>query len=219
MSMDLSKFERFVRNFKEGEIIFCEYEPGDAFYLIRTGRVKIVKIIGNIEKIVDILEPGEFFGEMALLENAPRSASIIALESCEILEFNRSNFEVLMTGNPQMVIKLLSLFAQRIYDQKRRFGILTLSDEYARVADVFVMLAETSRFEFMNSDTGKRIYKNSVADIAQWAGMRVDRCMEILSHFQGQQRVRVFTDRIEVVNIHDLVRFVNSRRKFQKNRD
>jgi len=118
-----------------------------------------------------------------------------------------------------MVIKLLSLFAQRIYDQKRRFGILTLSDEYARVADVFVMLAETSRFEFMNSDTGKRIYKNSVADIAQWAGMRVDRCMEILSHFQGQQRVRVFTDRIEVVNIHDLVRFVNSRRKFQKNRD
>jgi len=219
MSIDLSKFERFVRTFEEGEIIFCEYEPGDAFYLIQTGRVKIVKIIGNIEKIVDILEPGEFFGEMALLENAPRSASIIALENCKILEFNRSNFEVLMTGNPQMVIKLLSLFAQRIHDQKRRFAILTLSDEYARVADVFVMLAETSKFEYMDNDTGKRIYKSSVADIAQWAGMRADQCREILIHFQDQQRVRVFTDRIEVANIHDLVRFVNSRRKFQKNRD
>jgi len=219
MNIDLSKFERFVRTFKEEEIVFCEYEPGDAFYLIQSGRVKIVKIIGNIEKIIDILEPGEFFGEMALLEDAPRSASIIALENCKLLEFNRSNFEVLMTGNPQMVIKLLTLFAQRIYDQKRRFAILTLSDEYARVADVFVMLADTLKLEYIDNDTGKRIYENSVSDIAQWAGMRVDRCREILIHFQEQQRIRLFTDRIEVANIHDLVRFVNSRRKFQKNRD
>lgn len=217
--LELSKFERFVRTFKEDEIIFCEYEPGDTFYLIQKGRVKIVKIIGNIEKIIDILKPGEFFGEMALLENAPRSASIIALENCKLLELNRSNFEVLMTGNPQMAIKLLSLFVQRIYDQKRRFSILTLSDEYARVADVFVMLAETWRLEYMDSDTGKRVYNNSVADIAQWAGMRVDRCRAILVHFQEQQRIKVFNDRIEVVNIHDLVRFVNSRRKFQKNQD
>ncbi|MCK5735399.1 MAG: cyclic nucleotide-binding domain-containing protein, partial [Spirochaetaceae bacterium] len=102
MSLDLSKFERFAKTYKAGQIVFCEYEPGDAFYLIQSGRVKIVKIFGNIEKTIDILKPGEFFGEMALLENAPRSASIIALDDCKLLEFNRNNFEVLMIGNPQM---------------------------------------------------------------------------------------------------------------------
>ncbi len=76
MSLDLSLFEKFAKTYEKGEIIFCEYEPGNTFYLIQSGNVKIVKIFGGIEKTIDILKPGEFFGEMALLENAPRSASI-----------------------------------------------------------------------------------------------------------------------------------------------
>ena len=219
MSLELSLFERFAKTYNAGQIIFCEYEPGDAFYLIQSGRVKIVKIFGNIEKTIDILKPGEFFGEMALLENAPRSASIVALDDCKLLEFNRSNFEVLMTGNPQMALKLLGLFAKRIYDQKRRFAILTLSDEHARVADVFIMLAEGLEPVEEDPDTGKRMFNHSVADIAHWAGMSPDRCREILNHFQEQSRVSVFQDRIEVTNIHDLTRFVSSRRKLQENQE
>ncbi|MCG8454071.1 MAG: Crp/Fnr family transcriptional regulator [Spirochaetales bacterium] len=219
MSLDLSLFERFAKTYSAGQMIICEYEPGDTFYLIQSGQVKIVKIFGHIEKTIDILKPGEFFGEMALLENAPRSASIIALEDCKLLEFNRSNFEVLMTGNPQMALKLLSLFAKRIHDQKRRLAILTLSDDYARVADVFVMLSEQSEMEDPDVDTGKRIFNHSVADIAHWAGMSPDRCREILNHFQEQRRVSVFQERIEVTNIHDLARFVSSRRKVQESQD
>jgi CRP-like cAMP-binding protein len=219
MSLDLSLFERFAKTYEAGEIIFCEYEPGDTFYLIQSGRVKIVKIFGNIEKTIDILKPGEFFGEMALLENAPRSASIVALDDCKLLEFNRSNFQVLMTGNPQMALKLLGLFAKRIYDQKRRFAILTLSDVHARVADVFVMLAEDLEPEDEDSDTGKRVFNHSVADIAHWAGMSPDKCRDVLNHFQEQRRVSVYQNHIEVTNIHDLIRFVSSRRKLQENQD
>ena len=219
MSLDLSLFERFAKTYRAGEAVFFEYEPGDTFYLIQSGRVKIVKIIGNIEKTIDILKPGEFFGEMALLENAPRSASIVAMDDCKLLEFNRDNFKMLMTGNPQMALKLLGLFANRIYDQKRRFAILTLADEHARVADVFVMLAEQMEPEDADSDTGKRIFRNSVTDIAHWAGMSPDRCRDILNHFQEQRRVSVFQDHIEVTNIHDLIRFVSSRRKVQENQD
>lgn len=219
MSLDLSMFERFAKTFDAGQIIFCEYEPGDSFYLIQSGRVKIVKIFGSIEKTIDILKPGEFFGEMALLENAPRSASIVALDNCKLLEFNRSNFEVLMTGNPQMALKLLGLFAKRIHDQKRRFSILTLADEHARVADVFIMLAEDLEVEDEDADTGKRVFNHSVADIAHWAGMTPDKCREILNHFQEQRRVSVYQKHIEVTNIHDLIRFVTSRRKLQENQD
>ncbi len=219
MSLDLSLFERFARTYKAGDTVFFEYEPGDSFYLVQSGRVKIVKIFGNIEKTIDILKPGEFFGEMALLENAPRSASIVAVEDCKLLEFNRDNFKILMTGNPQMALKLLALFAKRIYDQKRRFAILTLADEHARVADVFVMLAEQMEPEDAEDDTGKRVFSNSVNDIAHWAGMSPDRCRDVLHHFQEQRRVSVFQDHIEVTNIHDLIRFVTSRRKLQENQD
>ena len=216
MRLDLSLFDRFAKTYSAGQIIFCEYEPGEAFYLIQSGRVKIVKIFGAIEKTIDILQPGEFFGEMALLENAPRSASIVALEECRLLEFNRNNFEVLMTGNPPMALKLLSLFAKRIYDQKRRFSILTLSDEHARVADVFIMLAEQMEIEDEETDTGKRVFNHSVEDIAHWAGMGPDRCWGILNHFQERRRMIIFQDSIAVTNIHDLIRFVSSRRKSQE---
>ena len=72
---DLSMFNRFSKTFRKGDIIFCEYEPGDTFYLIQSGRVQIVRIIGELEKNIDVLYPGELFGEMAILEEAPRSAT------------------------------------------------------------------------------------------------------------------------------------------------
>lgn len=211
MAMDLSAFSRFARVFQKGDIIFSEFEPGDAFYLIQSGRVQLVKIIGDIEKTLDILQPSEMFGEMAILEDSPRSATAIALDSVKVLEFNRANFEVLLLGNPQIALKLLKLFTKRIYDQKRRFMILTLEDPQAKIADVFLMLDETQ--PSAEHETEKREFKSTVEDIAHWAGMSSDQAKEVINHFVNQRRVELFNDRIVVKNISDFSRFVNSRRK------
>ena len=215
MALNMAIFERFAKTFQKDDIIFCEHEPGDNFYLIQSGRVQIVKIMDDIEKIIDILQPGEIFGEMAILEEAPRSATAIALDKVKALEFNRENFEVLMQGNPQIALKLLKLFTKRIYDQKRRFLILTLDDVQARVADVFLMLAETQAGETPD-DENSRVFHTTVDDVAHWAGMSPEECRKVLNHFMTQRRVEIFPDRIEVKNINDFSRFVSSRRKSQK---
>jgi len=212
MSLDLSVFNRFAITKKAGEIIFCEFEPGDAFYLIQTGKVKIVKIVGEVEKTLDILNPGEFFGEMALLEEAPRSATTIAMTDVNLLEFNRANFEVLMAGQPQIVLNLLKLFSKRIYDQKRRFMILTLDDVQARVADVFLMLDENGPKPIDLTDNS-RVFPNSVDDIAHWAGLSVNKVSEVLKTFVNQRRVEVQQGKIIVKNIMDFTRFVKSKRQ------
>jgi CRP-like cAMP-binding protein len=209
---DLAAFARFAKTYQKGEIIFSEYEPGDAFYLIQSGRVQIVKIMGDIEKTIDVLQPPEIFGEMAILEEAPRSATAIAYDTVKVLELNRANFEVLMMGNPQIALRLLKLFTKRIYDQKRRFMILTLDDPQAKVADVFLMLDET-RNQGSPPEGDKREFKASVEDIAHWAGMPAEATREILNHFVTQRRVEIMQDRIVVKNINDFQRFVNSRRK------
>lgn len=214
MDVDLSMFERFAVIFQPGDIIFCEYEPGDNFYLIQSGRVQIVKILGNIEKNIDILMPGEIFGEMAILEEAPRSATAVALDKVKALEFNRANFEVLMKGNPQIALKLLKLLTKRIYDQKRRFMILTLEDVDARIADVFLMLSEAQQGDFPDED--QRVFKTTVDDIAHWAGMSPKDCRKILDHFAGQRRVEIYQDKIIVKNINEFDRFVKSRRRKQR---
>jgi len=213
---DLSNFSRFARTFQPGEIIFSEYEPGDSFYLIQSGKVKITKIVGNIEKNIDILQPPEIFGEMAILEGAPRSATASAIDTVKVLEFNRANFDILMMGNPQIALRLLRLFAKRIYDQKRRFMLLTLEDPQARVADVFLMLDETQTAinQAMAPDlTESREFHITVDDVAHWAGMSSADVQTVLSHFSNQRRIELYQNRIIVKNINEFVRFVNSRRK------
>jgi CRP/FNR family cyclic AMP-dependent transcriptional regulator len=213
MALDMAVFQRFAKTYMPGDIIFCEHEPGDNFYLIQSGRVQIVKIMGDLEKNIDILQPGEIFGEMALLEEAPRTASAVAMDQVKVLEFNRENFEVLMLGQPQIALRLLRLFTKRIYDQKRRFMILTLDDDQAKVADVFLMLNEITPASEPDSD--ERTFSVSIEDVAHWAGMNHEMCRQILNHFATQRRVELFQDRIVVKNINDFIRFVNSRRKNQ----
>jgi len=211
MAMDLSAFGRFTRTFNAGEMIFSEFEPGDTFYLIQSGRVQLVKLIGEFERTLDILQPSEMFGEMAILENSPRSATAIALDEVKVLEFNSQNFEILLLGNPQIAFKLLKMFCKRIYDSKRRFMILTLQEPQAKIADVFLMLDET----ITNTDRSstRREFKTTVEGVAHWAGMSVNEARDILGHFVNQHRIEIFPDRITVKNINDFARFVGSRRK------
>ena len=209
--MDLAAFGRFTRTFQAGEMIFSEFEPGDTFYLIQSGRVELVKIIGDIERTLDVLQPSEMFGEMAILENSPRSATAIALDVVKVLEFNTQNFEILMLGNPQIALKLLKMFAKRIYDSKRRFMILTLDEPQAKIADVFLMLDETQ--SNIDKSSERREFKTTVDDVAHWAGMSISEARECLGHFVTQRRVEMYPDRIIVKNINDFSRFVNSRRK------
>ncbi len=211
MDLNLAAFERFAVNFQKGDIVFSEYEPGDSFYLIQSGRVQISRIMGDIEKTIDILYPGEIFGEMAILEEAPRSASAIALDQVKALEFNRANFEILMRGNPQIALKLLKLFTKRIYDQRRRFMILTLDDPQAKIADVFLMLNEGQTQQSGESD--ERVFDITVDDAAHWAGVSTEKAREVLNHFAAQRRMEVQTNKIIVQNINELVRYVNARRK------
>ncbi|MDR2158488.1 MAG: Crp/Fnr family transcriptional regulator [Treponema sp.] len=211
MAMDLAAFGRFTRTFQAGEMIFSEFEPGDTFYLIQSGRVELVKIIGDIERTLDILQPSEMFGEMAILENSPRSATAIALDTVKVLEFNSQNFEILMLGNPQIALKLLRMFTKRIYDSKRRFMILTLEEPQAKIADVFLMLDETQAN--IDRSTERREFKTSVDDIAHWAGMSINETRDVIGSFVKQRRMEMYPDRIVVMNINDFSRFVNSRRK------
>jgi len=210
MDINLAAFARFTRTFQQDEIIFSEFEPGDTFYLIQSGRVKIIKNTGDFERTLDILNPSDMFGEMAILENSPRSATAIAMDEVKVLELNAQNFEILVLGNPQIALKLLRIFSKRIFDQRRRFVTLTLHDPQVKIADVFLMLDETQS----NIDkSGKtREFKTTPEDIAHWAGMDIQQTRDILTNFVNQRRLEIFATHIIVKNINDFSRFVNSRR-------
>ncbi len=209
--MDMSIFKKFEVRYSEGDMIFCEFEPGNEFYLIQTGSVRVVKVINGVEKTLDVLKAGEFFGEMAILENAPRSASIIAYEDSVLLEFNKNNFEMLMKGQPQLAFNLLKILSKRIFDQRRRFMTLTIEDLEIKLYDVLIMLIEKqTNFGVLKPNT---VIDAKTSDIAHWAGIPELDCKDVLEKLVSKNKIEILSDQIIVKKPDSLKRLVTQHRK------
>lgn len=207
-------FDKFGREFKAGHIIFCEFEPGNDFYLIQSGRVKIIKVVKDKVKIMDVLHAGDIFGEMAILEESPRSASALALDDVSVLHFNRDNFVALMTSQPQLAYKMLVLFSKRIYDAKRRLNILLLDELQVKVADVFIMLTEKEpNFEHLKHV----VIPTSVDSIAHWAGEPVEEVIGVINHWSKVGKLDLYADKIVLNNLNDFKRLVNAKKQSARN--
>ena len=205
----LPAFERFAKQYEPGEVIISEYEPGDSFYLIQSGKVQLVKLVNGSLKNLDILKPGEFFGEMAILDNSARSATCMASGPVKCLEFNKENFELLITGNPQIALVLLKLFCKRIYDQKRRFRILCIKDLQARLADVFLMLDEMN--PTLNPNEKTRKFHVTMADIAHWAALSAEVTRDEINKLVEKRKIEVYDGYMIVTNIVDMKRTYETR--------
>ncbi|MDX1959605.1 MAG: Crp/Fnr family transcriptional regulator [Leptospiraceae bacterium] len=203
-------FGKFGKVFQPNEIIFCEYEPGNDFYLIQEGQVKITKTVGTSIKTLDVLDAGDIFGEMAILEEQPRSATAIAIGEVRALNFNRANFELLMTRNPQLALRVLTIFSTRIYDAKRRLQILLMDDMVGKVCDVFVMLAEKQE---INDHQKEVTLKITIDDIAHWCGQPVNEVQKVLATYKKNGKLDIFPDKIVISNIQEFQRVVAQKRK------
>jgi CRP/FNR family transcriptional regulator, cyclic AMP receptor protein len=209
MILDDKLFEKFGVEYGTNEIIFCEYEPGNEFYFIHSGKVKVVKIINNTEKTIDILDAGEFFGEMAILEDTTRSASLIAVGHVKLFKFHKDNFETILKMYPQLAYKLLMVFAGRINDQKRQLKILLLEEPNLKVMDVFNMFVEKDPNAEFQDEIPLKI---TAQDVSSWAGMQVSEVQKILNHMNHTGKIELFNDKIIVKYIREFKRQVESKR-------
>jgi CRP-like cAMP-binding protein len=213
--MDTSEglFQKFGKEFRPGQMIFCEWEPGDSLYIIVKGKVKIVKIFGKTQKTLDVMEEGSIFGEMALLEEEPRSASAIAITETKLLEFNKENFNMIIQKYPQIVYNLLIIFAKRIYDAKRRLKNLLIDDYTTRVIDVFLMLSEHNPNAWqMNSIT----LQTTIDDVANWCGLPVAEVNNIVMTLVKQGKIELYADKIVVPNLKEIQRIVQTKLKSKR---
>ena len=130
------------RRFPKDTVVFFENEEGDSFFMILDGRIKVT-ILGDDgrEVILSMLGPGDFFGEMALLDNEPRSATAIAVEETELLSLHRTDFQTVLTENRSITSALIKVLTARLRRANHQISTLALLDVYGRVARVIVDMA------------------------------------------------------------------------------
>jgi CRP/FNR family cyclic AMP-dependent transcriptional regulator len=144
---ELARFAEVTREreYPKNSVILFEDDPGDALYIVSTGQVKVV-LIGEDgrEVILSVLGDGDFFGEMAIIDDEPRSAHVIAMKDSHLLVLRREAFQAQLEQNPKIALKLLRVLVQRLRRADEKIGGLVLLDVNGRVAQLLLNLAEES---------------------------------------------------------------------------
>jgi len=105
---------------KKDELVFDEDSKGDSMYILKTGAVKILKKVKSQENTIAVLNPGEFFGEMALLDGLPRSAAVRATTDSEILQITLEGYQKLRREKPHTALKLMDIIIKVLSNRLRQ---------------------------------------------------------------------------------------------------
>jgi CRP/FNR family transcriptional regulator/CRP/FNR family cyclic AMP-dependent transcriptional regulator len=133
------------RVYPKEAVVFFENDAGDALFMILSGRVKVTILSDDGREIIlAILSDNEFFGEMSLLDNEPRSATAIAMQETEMLILHQKEFLSIVEKRPRVLLNLLSTLSSRLRKANQQIGNLALHDVYGRVARILLEMASES---------------------------------------------------------------------------
>lgn len=130
------------RTYRRGEVVFHQGDPGDTLHLINSGRVKVVlDSESGGEAVIAILGPGEFFGELSLIDGQPRSATVSALEALETISLARPDFVSFLRANPTAAERLIITLATMIRKADESMADLVFLDLEGRLVKKLLELA------------------------------------------------------------------------------
>ena len=125
--------EKFGVSLSRGTTVFREGDPGGSVYVIRTGKVRVLKNSAGRQRVVITLGPGDFFGEMAVVTGRPRSATVEVVEDAELLKVPAGKLQEMVAGTGEVAIRLIRHLAERLEHANRFIDLLLEDDLTARV--------------------------------------------------------------------------------------
>ncbi|MBX7097911.1 MAG: Crp/Fnr family transcriptional regulator [Myxococcaceae bacterium] len=143
MSAEQTLFQKFGKELPKGTVLFREGELGKEMFVLQSGKVAIAKKVRDVEKVLAVLGPGEFFGEMAIISNKPRNASAVVEEDARVLVIDPRTFEGMIRGNSEIAVRMIKKLAERLSDADAQIENLLLNDPSSRVIHHILHLCQT----------------------------------------------------------------------------
>jgi CRP-like cAMP-binding protein len=166
------------RKYPKGSVILFEDDPGDALFVVIVGQVKVV-LIGEDgrEVILATLADGDFFGEMSLIDDQPRSAHVIAMENSNLLVLRRDDFQRCLEETPRIAVGLLRAMTKRLRLADSKIGGLVLLDVTGRVARLLLEMADENDGVLIT----KKVTHHQIAQMIGSSRETVSRTMRTLT--------------------------------------
>jgi len=204
MGSESQLFQRFGRVVPSGTLLFHENDPGEEMFIIQIGKVKISKKVRNIEKTLVVLGKGEFFGEMAILNDKPRSATAEVVEDSEILVIDRKTFETMIRGNAEIALRIIKKLSARLQEADNQIENLMIRDNTSRIVDLLAKLTREA-----GKPTGRGVELNyTFDDLAGMVGLGREQVVGILDKLVKIQVIDLSGGAIVISNKEQLDRFM-----------
>ena len=174
------------KSYPRNSTIINAGDPTDALYIVISGRLKVMMSDDEgREVILAILGQGEFFGEMGLIDEAPRAATVIAIEPCELLTINKLDFKKCLAENFEIGVGVMKGLVKRLREADKKIGSLALMDVYGRVARLLMEMAETV--------DGQRVVVKKLPkqDIAKMIGASREMVSRVMKDLQTSGHIEV----------------------------
>ena len=193
-----------IREYPENTMIMVDNQHGNDMFIIQQGSVAITKVVNGSEIVLAVLKKGDMFGEMALLENKPRSANAIAKENCRLMVINRTNFNQMVSTQPQMISKLTTTFADRLWGMFRQLGNTQLTDNREKMIDMLALQIEKSNVQWYKGSPYSTGY--SVMDLLKFCNIPQKSQNLAFSQLQSDQLVKIKSGKIEIPDVDELIK-------------
>src|SRR5262245_33186298 len=119
--MAINPFQNFMVRYGANERIFTEGDLGTTMYIVQSGKIRLFRLVEGTKRVLGMMEKGDFFGEMSILEGLPRTVSAEAVEDAELIEINSMTFDKMIKGNIEIAIRMLRKLSIRLRETERRF--------------------------------------------------------------------------------------------------
>ncbi len=174
---------------ERGAFIVRAGESTDSLYVLLAGRAKVTNTDEEGREIILAwLGPGEFFGEMGLIDGSPRSANVVAAEPCELLFLSKEAFQRCLQDNFQVAQKLMKTLVLRLREADRKIESLALLDVYGRVARLLLDMSEVA--------DGRRVVKKKMSkqDMAKMIGASREMVSKVMRDLEVSGYIRYEDD-------------------------
>jgi len=215
-AVKLEKFKPrtdFNRVYEDGEMMFSEYEPGHELFIIQEGKVKITKIINKTEVLLAVLNPGDIFGEMALLDDKNRAASAIAFGTTKVMAVNRANFDKIVIQNAQMATKLITLLSDRVWTIYKQLANLMFSDPVGRLYDT--LLTQMLKQHVPLEEKKAHQFSFGSADLLKMVGMSGPESDAALKKLLAHRSITIVDNKIHCNDVIEIKKEVDFALKMQ----
>lgn len=208
------KKPRYERQLMPGEVLFNEGDTGEEMYFIRKGKIKISIGEEEQEKVLAILKDGDFFGEMAVIDGSPRSASATAIEETDLLIIDKESFVSKINENP-LVAYVIEVLTKRVRTLDEQLNYLTIKSDEERI--IHFVLARGKK-QGTPMDEGVRIDNISPETVSYITGVDQQKVNEYLHRLADVNLIQLGEDEITIRSVPDLeeyIRYLKLRDKFK----